>query len=112
MAEVDISVNGRDYKVSCDDGQEERLKQLAQYFDGHVSTIAKDLGQIGDARLMLLSALTLCDELFDAQKRINSLENATESLDSETAGGAARVIEAAARRIDMIAEKLDKQKNA
>ena len=60
MAQVDIMLNGREYRITCDDGQEERLQQLAAYFDRHVSDLASDLGQIGDARLMLLSALTVC----------------------------------------------------
>ena len=105
MAQVDITVNGREYKVTCDDGQEARLRQLAAYFDNQVTNLAEDLGQIGDARLMLLSALTVCDDLFDARARVESLENASDELDAETLGGAARVIEAAARRVDKIAAR-------
>lgn len=107
MAEVEITINQRAYKVTCDDGQEERLKQLAAHFDMHVSALAGDLGQIGDARLMLLSALTVCDELFEARGKAAMLENASDKLDAETIGGAARVIEAAARRVNGIAERLD-----
>jgi len=107
MAQVEINVNGRLFTVTCDDGQEQRLKGLAAHFDTHVSRMSKELGQIGDARLMLLSALTVCDELFEAKARIASLENASDMLDAETMGGAARVIEAAAKRVETIASRMD-----
>lgn len=106
MAQVDIRVNGRDYKVTCDDGQEERLQRLAAYFDRHVSQLSSELGQIGDARLMLLSALTLCDELFEAKARASDLENATQKLEPDTEGAASRAIEAAVARVNELADRL------
>lgn len=106
MAQVEITINGRTYKVMCDDGQEGRLRQLAHYFDRHVAQHVRDLGQIGDARLMLLAALTVCDELFECKKRIMEFGDSTKSLDEETMGGAARVIDAAAKRIESMAEKV------
>ena len=106
MAQVEIRVNGRDYKVTCDDGQEQRLQDLAAYFDRHVASITDDLGQIGDARLMLLAALTVCDEMFDARARAESLENAADALDQSTVGGASRAIEAAVSRVNEMAERL------
>ena len=103
MAQVEITVNERLYKVTCDDGQEERLQQLAGYFNRHVSQLAEELGQIGETRLMLLTALTISDELFDARERCAKLEKAAKTLDSETEGGAKRVIETAtARAVDSV----------
>ena len=107
MAQVEIKVNGRVYKVTCDDGQEEKLQQLAAHFDKHVTALSGEIGQIGDARLMLLSALTVCDELFEANARVKSLENAADKLDAETIGGAARVIEAAAKRVEKISARVE-----
>lgn len=107
MSQVEVTVNGRAYKITCDNGQEGRLQQLASYFDRHVTQVARDLGQIGDARLMLLSALTVCDELFEARRRIADFDRAADALDAETVGGASRVIEAAARRVEAIAEKVE-----
>ncbi len=56
---------------------------------------------------MLLSALTVCDEVFEARRKIADLEHAADALDAETMGGAGRVIDAAARRVGAIAAKLD-----
>ncbi len=106
MAQVEITVNARRYRVTCDDGQEQRLQTLARRFDGHVEKLAAELGQIGDARLMLLAALVVCDELFEAEARAASLENAADKLDAETIGGAARVIEAAAARVEKITKRI------
>lgn len=108
MAQVDITVNGRVYKVTCDAGQEGRLQQLASYFDRQVTQLSRELGQIGDARLMLLSALTICDELFEARRRIADIEQAADALDADTMGGARRVMEAAARRVEALAEKVER----
>lgn len=106
MAQVDIHINGREYKITCDDGQEGRLQKLAAYFDRYVSELTGELGKIGDARLMLLSALTICDELFEARQRIAALEEATDTLDDDTIGAAGKAIEAAATRIGEISERL------
>lgn len=107
MAQVEIQLNGRDYRVTCDDGQEARLQELAAYFDRHVSELADELGQIGDARLMLLSALTVCDELFETKARVAELEDATNDLDPATAGAASRAIEAAVARVNDIGDRLE-----
>lgn len=106
MSQVEIMVNERAYKVTCDDGQEARLRQLAGYFDRHVSQLARELGQIGDTRLMLLSALTVCDELVECKRRVAELEEGSAALDAETIGGASRVIEAATKRVEAMAEKV------
>jgi cell division protein ZapA len=107
MAQVEIRVNGRDYKVTCDNGQEAHLQQLAAYFDRHVTQLSADLGQIGDSRLMLLSALTVCDELFEAKERAADMEGAVDQLDPDTAGAASRAIEAATTRVNEIAARLE-----
>lgn len=107
MSQVEIRVNGRDYRVTCEDGQEERLQHLSAYFDRHVTALSAELGQIGDARLMLLAALTVCDELFEAKNRIADLDEAGAPMDAETVGGASRAVEAAATRVREIAERLE-----
>jgi len=106
MAEVDISVNRRTYRVACDNGQENHLKKLAVHLDTHVASLSNDLGQIGEARLMMLAALTVCDELFDTREKLAAADTAEQKLDPDTIGGASRVIEAAAERIESIAAKV------
>ena len=106
MSQVEIKMNGRDYRVTCEAGQEDRLQQLAAFLDKRVAAMASDLGQIGDARLMLLAALTVCDELFEAKEHTEDLQGASEALDDDTIGGASRAIDAAAKRVGDITERL------
>lgn len=108
MSQVEIRINNREYRVTCEEGQEDRLRKLAAFLDKRVSAMTADVGQIGDARLMLLSALTICDELFEAKEHNKALEGAGDKLDADTMGGASRAIDAAATRVTEIAERLDK----
>ena len=104
MAQVSISINGQNYTVTCDDGQEPRLQELASYFDSHVTRLAQQVGSIADSRLMLLAGLTICDELKDAQMRLSQMEEQT-GMTSED--GATRVIETATKKVRDITDRLE-----
>ncbi len=104
MAQVSITINDQSYTITCDDGQEERLQELAAYFDSHVSRIATNVGKIADSRLMLLAGLTICDELKEAQGRLHQMENST-GMTSED--GAVRVIETATKKVRNVTERLE-----
>jgi len=82
MGEVIVRVNGRDFALSCTDGQEARTRRLAQYVDGKIAEFAKAVGQVGEARLILLAALVIADELSDANEAL-----AQERSRSRGAGG-------------------------
>jgi cell division protein ZapA len=70
MGQVSVPVNGRSYAISCDDGQETRIRRLAQYVDAKVNSFVASVGQVGEARLLLLAALTIADELSDANEAL------------------------------------------
>jgi cell division protein ZapA len=70
MSEIVVAVNGRSYEIRCDDGQEERVRRLAAEVDRRTSVLARSLGPVGEARLLLLAALVLTDELADVQARL------------------------------------------
>ena len=67
MATVTVEVNGRPYAVGCADGQEERVRALARQFDDRVRSVAQNVGNVGDLRLFLMSALILADELHETR---------------------------------------------
>jgi len=67
MAQVTVNINGRAYPVACEAGQEARIIDLARYVDGKVKTFAHDVGPVGEARLLLLAALVLADEMSEAK---------------------------------------------
>ncbi|MFO1128323.1 MAG: cell division protein ZapA [Rhodospirillales bacterium] len=68
MPLVAISVNGRRYEVNCGDGEEDRLRQLADGVDQRVRSLATSVGQAGEVRLLLLTCLLLQDELIEARR--------------------------------------------
>ena len=66
MPQVDVHVNGRRYQIACDEGQEEHLTQLAEYVDKRVQELVGAVGQVGDARLLVMTSLLVADELSEA----------------------------------------------
>ena len=70
MANVNIKFNGKDYLLSCDDGQEESLKKLTQFLDKKYSELKDKLGNIGENKLLLITTIQLIDEYFDLKQRV------------------------------------------
>jgi cell division protein ZapA len=116
MPLMDVVVNGRAYQVACDPGQEDRLQELAQQFDKRVRTLASAVGQVGDARLMLMAGLMLMDEFSNGaaksaeRERENAslkakLANGTETLE-KAESGITELLEQAAIRIETIAARI------
>jgi len=119
MAQVDITVNGRSYSVACDDGQEEHLHRLAAYLDKRVGELAASMGQLGDARLLVMAGLLVSDELSECFEEIKSLRAELESRSQAApaaaapASGAAEtddrdleLLESFAARLESVAERL------
>ena len=108
MAEVTVTINGREYQVACDDGQEAHLQKLSRFVDKKIADLAGSLGQIGDARLLVMASLLVADELSDAYRQLETLEAGNDgeaSGPAETAMGA--TLDACAQRIEDIATRLE-----
>ena len=80
MANVDIKFNNKDYLLSCEDGQEENLKELANHLDTKYNELKKNLGNIGESKLLLITAIQMVDDYFDLNKKIDSKKNDFEKL--------------------------------
>jgi cell division protein ZapA len=74
MAELAVIIDGRVYRVACDDGEEVRLGDLAQLVDAKISALRQRFGEIGDQRLIVMAAITLADEWAEANTRVRELE--------------------------------------
>ena len=70
-----VMVNGRKYDIACDDGQEAHLTRLAQYVDRRVDELIAAVGQVGDARLLVMASLLVADELSEVYTELDSLKN-------------------------------------
>jgi cell division protein ZapA len=107
MGQVVVTVNGRAFPLSCADGEEPRIRRLAQYVDGKVGDFVKIHGQIGEARLILLAALVIADELSDTNDIVQTERSRTRGLGVEPSAAVVTGIRGIAQRIESIAARLE-----
>ena len=74
MAQVNTTIAGRQYRLACEDGQEEHLQTLAKNLDLRIDELRKKFGEIGDTRLTVMAALTVADEFAEAQRKMRRME--------------------------------------
>ena len=72
MANINIKFNGKEYLLSCDDGQEEHLQELSVYLDNKFNDIKNSLGNIGENKLLLITSIKIMDEYFETKKKIDN----------------------------------------
>jgi cell division protein ZapA len=117
MASVNATIGGRQFRLACEDGQEEHLQSLAKDLEGRIEELRQKFGEIGDTRLTVMAALTVADELAEATRKIRRLEEEATALqdarvvstDRAKAASAAVVnaFNSAAERIEGITKKLN-----
>ncbi len=106
MAQVSIEVNARTYVVGCEDGQEARLRNLALAVDAQVRGVARDVGPLGETRLLLMGALVMADEMAELRSQIEALS--AEAAEAKASVGRAELkavaaLEGAAAKIEAMA---------
>jgi cell division protein ZapA len=117
MSQVSVTINGRQFRMACEDGQEGHLMNLARDLDSRIEGLRAKFGEIGDTRLTVMAALTIADSLAETGARIKRLEDELvglkstrgESLDRSkaTREAIAAALNAAAERIEGITKKLN-----
>ena len=116
MGQVAIMINGRNYQIACEDGQEQHLSELGAYIDKRVRDLIASVGQIGDMRLVVMASLLIADELSDiydeldavrAEARGAEAQVAAEARSAEEDEALADGLEAMARHIEDIASRLE-----
>lgn len=110
MSQLGITINGRNFQIACDDGEEEHLTYLSEYVDKHVSDLAEAVGDVGETRLLLMAALVVADELSESLGRADALEKEVEALKGGSNGEGASVaglLDAAAIRLEGIAARFE-----
>lgn len=80
MSHVNVTINGRQYRMACEEGQESRLLRLADRLEARVMSLRGKFGEIGDQRLTVMASLTIADDLADAEYRIRGLQEEIEAL--------------------------------
>ncbi|MBM3505453.1 MAG: cell division protein ZapA [Alphaproteobacteria bacterium] len=107
MAVVEVAINGRSYQVACDDGQEEHLKALGRELDDRVKELARGMGQVGDARLILMAGLLIADELGETREQMSALKRGAEDERAKAERRAADDLAGLAKRLESVAARLD-----
>ena len=80
MANVNIKFNGKEYLLSCEDGQEEHLEELALYLNEKFKNLKNSLGNIGESKLLLITSITILDEYYETKKKIDSQKNEIKNI--------------------------------
>ena len=80
MANVNIKFNGKDFLLSCEDGQEEHLDELSQNLSEKFDQIKSKLGNVGESKLLLITSITLMDEYFETKKKIEEKKDEIEKI--------------------------------
>jgi cell division protein ZapA len=116
MAQVNLTVNGRVYRMACEDGEEEHVLELGKRFDSAIDELRGALGEIGDQRLMVMAGILMTDRLDDTERRLKRSEGEVRELKESRLDSASRmetmgvnfveVLEDAASRIEDMAERL------
>ena len=105
MAQVTVTINGRDYEVACDDGEEERLIKLGVVLNERIKKIITAAGKIDEARLLVMASLLLADELSDVYSELKEVHASGSKLNADDI--ASLNIEEVAKRIENIAERIE-----
>ena len=117
MSHVSVAINGRQYRMACEDGQEGHLMRLARDLDQRIEQLRARFGEIGDMRLTVMAALTVADELVEAGKRLRRLEEEMAGLQDArvlaadrsqaTQAAVAAALNSAAERIEQVTRSLN-----
>lgn len=108
MGQVSISIRGRNYQIACDDGQEAHLARLGRYLDQQADQVATAAGSISDTLLMVMVALTIADELTDANEKVQSLTADSRAAQDKIDTGTASLLSGLAKRIEEVAAALER----
>ena len=117
MSQVSVTINGRQFRMACEDGQEGHVTDLARELDARIEHLRVKFGEIGDTRLTVMAALTVADELAETGLRVKRLEQELAALQEARVTAADRIktaqaavaaaLAAAAERIESVTRKLD-----
>jgi cell division protein ZapA len=117
MSQVNVTINGRQFRMACEDGQEHHLMDLARELDRRIEGLRAKFGEIGDTRLTVMAAITIADELSEMGTRIKRIEEelaATQGAHGAVAdrnnaaqAAVAATLTAAAERIESVSKRLN-----
>ena len=109
MAQVTVTIDGKAYRMACEEGQQDHLTDLASRFDRYVSHLKGQFGEIGDLRLTVMAGIMVTDELSEVGRRLSALEREVEELKrqrEEASHGQARIEQAMAAALGEVTAQI------
>jgi cell division protein ZapA len=110
VAQVNVKISGKTYRMACDDGEEERLADLAERLNGAIDQLRGRFGEIGDHRLTVMAAITFADQYVEAMRRLHEIEAEVACLEQAHAEAVQRQTAAdssAVDAIDVVAQRVE-----
>jgi len=117
MSQVSVTINGRQFRMACENGEEARLTHLAEDLDARIATLRARFGEIGDTRLTVMAALAVADELSEVKEKLQRLEPELATLQEASVVSADRAeatqaaviaaLNAASERIESLTRRLN-----
>ena len=117
MSQISVTINGRQFRMACETGEEARLTRLAEDIDARIATLRARFGEIGDTRLTVMAALAIADELSEVKEKLQRLEPELATLQEASVVSADRAeatqaaviaaLNAAAERIESLTKRLN-----
>ena len=105
MSQLEVTINGKNYQIICDDGQEAHLAELGEYLEKRVQELVSSIGQVGDTRLLVMTALMIADELAEAYADLKKTHDVADVLVLEEAEAKlASIVNDAANRIETVTQ--------
>ncbi|WJH40740.1 cell division protein ZapA [Aliirhizobium terrae] len=99
MAQISVTIDGKAYRMACEEGQEDHLTELAARLDRYVGHLKSQFGEIGDLRITVMAGIMIMDELSEMTRKVTALEKDIEALKSNRDGS----LETQSRNEEMLA---------
>jgi cell division protein ZapA len=104
MAQVTVTIDGKAYRMACEEGQEDHLSELADRFDRYVGHLKSQFGEIGDLRITVMAGIMIMDELSEMSRKIGALEAELDTLKSNREGAAEKQQRSEQQMVSAVAE--------
>jgi cell division protein ZapA len=108
MSHVSVTINSRQYRMACEDGQEGHLMRLARDLDHRIEQLRARFGEIGDTRLIVMAALAVADELVEADRRLHRAEQELAALQDRRTVAADRAVATQAAIVNALNSAADR----
>jgi cell division protein ZapA len=104
MAQVTVTIDGKAYRMACEEGQQGHLEELASRFDRYVGHLKSQFGEIGDLRVTVMAGIMVMDELAEVSRKVSALETEVEALSKRREGAAAEHQRSEAAVVDALSQ--------